>query len=54
MADRVGGWVEKRYTGEGNSEVQSFSYKINESGYEIHSVGNIVNNYVVYLYSDRW
>ena len=45
--ESVGG---KKAIGEGDEEVQNFSCKINE--YEMYTVGNIVNNYVIYLYGD--
>ena len=37
----------------GKVEVQPFSYKINESRYEMYNVGNIVNNYLISLYGAR-
>ena len=49
--DRDGG---DREIGEGDYEVPTSSYKLNESWYEMYSVGNTVNNYVKSLYGDRW
>ena len=38
--------------GEGDEEVQTSSYKIHESQDAMYSMGNIVNNIAVTLYSD--
>ena len=34
-------------------EVQTFSSSIMSEGYELHSVRNVVSNYVISLYGDR-
>ena len=40
--------------GEGDEEIQTFAYKINESWDEMYSMGNTINNTAITLYSDRW
>ena len=49
--DRDGG---HREIGEGDYKVPTSSYKLNELWYEMYSVGDTVNNYVISLYVDRW
>ena len=44
----------RREIGEKDSKVQTSSSKINELWYEMYSVGNVVNNYVISLYGNRW
>lgn len=47
-----GGRMDK--TGQGNLEVETFSYKLSHSwGYNIH-IRDIVNNIVTTWYGDRW
>ena len=44
----------KSEMGEGDKEVQTSSYKTNESQKCMYTVPNIVNNNVISLYGDRW
>ena len=43
------GWGNR--IGEGDKEVQNFSYKMSHR-YEMHSVGEVINNYVISLETD--
>ena len=43
------GWGNR--IGEGDKEVQNFSYKMSHR-YEMHSVGKVINNYVISLETD--
>ena len=40
--------------GEGDEEIQTSAYKINESWDEMSSMGNTINNTAITLYSGRW
>lgn len=40
--------------GEGNSEVYTSSYKINNHSVILYRVGNIITGTVMALYEDRW
>ena len=39
----------KEEIGEGDQEIQTSNCKINYSWYEVHSVGTIVNNYIIFF-----
>ena len=39
----------KEEIGEGDQEIQTSNCKINYSGYEMQSVGMIVNNYIIFF-----
>lgn len=44
----------KREVSERDKEVQTFNCKIKEHRYEMYSVGNKANNYILSLYRDWW